>query len=71
MSKHLSLPLLMLLSPFHANVSFLYPLKKAENQRFFDVFRGYKNGTLKRKGLTCREIWDEQGVETLLLRESI
>ena len=34
-------------APFHANVPFLYPLKTSENQRFFDVFRGYRNGTLE------------------------
>ena len=28
------------------NVPFLYPLKMSENQRFSDIFRGYKNGTL-------------------------
>ena len=36
---------------FHVNVLFLYPLKTSENQRFPDVFRGYRNGTLARKGL--------------------
>ena len=30
------------LNPFHANNLFLYHLKTSENQRFSDVFRGYK-----------------------------
>ena len=34
------------LNPFQANVPFLYPLKTPENQMFFDVFRGYRKGTL-------------------------
>ena len=34
------------INPFQANVPFLYPLKMSENQRFSDVFRGYKKGTL-------------------------
>ena len=34
------------INPFHANVLFLYPLKMSENQRFSDVFRGYRNGKL-------------------------
>ena len=32
--------------PFWANVQFLYPLKTSGNQRFSDVFKGYRNGTL-------------------------
>ena len=39
------------LNPFLPNVSFLYILKISENKKFSDVFRGYKKGTLKRKGL--------------------
>ena len=35
-----------IINPFHANVPFLYPLKTSENQRFSDVFGGYRNGTL-------------------------
>ena len=31
---------------FQANVHFLYPLKTPDNQRFSDVFRGYRNRTL-------------------------
>ena len=31
---------------FQANALFLYPLKTSENQRFSDVFRGYRNRTL-------------------------
>ena len=32
--------------PFEANVPFLYHLKTPENQKFPDVFRGFRNGTL-------------------------
>ena len=35
-----------LLNPFQANSTFLYPLKTSENQRFSDIFRGYKNAAL-------------------------
>ena len=31
-----------LFNPFHATGLFLYPLKTSENQRFSDVFRGYR-----------------------------
>ena len=34
------------LRPYEANISFLYPLKTSENQRFSDAFREYKNETL-------------------------
>ena len=33
-------------NPFQASVPFLYSLKTSENQRFSDVFRGYRKGTL-------------------------
>ena len=39
-------------TPFPTNVSLLYPLKKSENRRFFDVFGGYRGGTLAENGLT-------------------
>ena len=31
-----------LIDPFHATGLFIYPLKTSENQRFSDVFRGYR-----------------------------
>ena len=34
------------LNPFHATGTFLYHLKTSENQRFFDVFRGYRKKSL-------------------------
>ena len=34
------------LNPFYSSVTFLQPLKTSENQRFSDVFRGYRNVTL-------------------------
>ena len=44
------------INPLQANVPILYPLKMSENQRFSDVFRGYKKGTLAWNGLkkTCQ-----------------
>ena len=38
-------------NPFQENVSFLYPLKMSQNQRFSDVFRWYRKGTLASNGL--------------------
>ena len=38
-------------SPFQSSVTFLYPLKTSENQRFSDVFRGYRNVTQDQNGL--------------------
>ena len=38
-------------NPFLANAPILYPLKTPENERFSDVFRGYKLGTLATNGL--------------------
>ena len=40
-----------IINPFHADGRFLYPLKMSENERFSDVFRGYRNGILAWKGL--------------------
>ena len=37
---------LIIFNPFQVNVLFLYLLKMSEIQRFFDVFRGYRKGTL-------------------------
>ena len=42
------------LNPFLINAPILYPLKTPENQRFSDVFRGYKIGTLARNGLIIK-----------------
>ena len=39
------------INPFLANAPILYPLKTPENERFSDVFRGYKLGTLAANGL--------------------
>ena len=33
-------------NPFKSSVTFLYPLKMPENQRFSDVFREYRNVAL-------------------------
>ena len=38
-------------NPFLANVPILYPLKTPEKQRFSNVFKRYKLGTLARYGL--------------------
>ena len=45
------------INPFHANVSFLYSLKTSENQRFSDIFRGCRNGTLACKGLRAPAVF--------------
>ena len=34
------------INPLQANVPFLYLLKKSRNQRFSNVFKGYRKGTL-------------------------
>ena len=34
------------INPFQDNVPFPYPLKTSENQRFFDVLRGYRKAIL-------------------------
>ena len=34
---------------FPVYYKFLYPLKTSENQRFSDVFRGYRNAVVYRK----------------------
>ena len=39
-------------TPFHANVPFLYPLKWCQKLWFSDTFRRYRNRTLAWKGLT-------------------
>ena len=36
----------VIISAFQANVPFLYPPEISENQRFFDIFRGYRKGKL-------------------------
>ena len=38
--------ILLIINPFSINIPHLYPLKKLENRRFFDVFRGYGCGVL-------------------------
>ena len=38
-----------MLNQFLANVLILYPLKTSENQRFSDVYREYKMGTLAQR----------------------
>ena len=40
------------INPFHATDLFLYSLKTSENWRFSDVFKGYRNKTIARNGLT-------------------
>ena len=41
-------------NPYYPNVTFLCSLKTSENQRFSDVYRGYRNVTLGEYGLnTC------------------
>ena len=45
------------INPFLANAPILYPLKTPENQRFSDVFRGYKLGTLATNGLIQESVF--------------
>ena len=44
--------ILIIVNPNHATGLFLYPLKTLENQRFSDVFRGYKKWLAEWNGLT-------------------
>ena len=44
----LSIQCFYYLDVFQGNVPFLYPINTPENQRFSDVFRGYRNETLAR-----------------------
>ena len=39
------------INPFYSNIPFLHPLKRSENQRFCNVFKGYRNGSLRYNGL--------------------
>ena len=39
------------ISPLHATGLFLYPLKASENQRFSDVFKGYRKRPVAWNGL--------------------
>ena len=41
----------LFIKPFSTIVSLLYPLKKSENLRVSDVFKGYRSGTLVENGL--------------------
>ena len=41
----------MNINPFHATGLFLHPLKTSKNQRFSDVFRGYRKIPVTRNGL--------------------
>ena len=41
----------MNINPFHATGLFLHPLKTSKNQRFSDVFRGYRKISVTRNGL--------------------
>ena len=43
-------------NPFSTNIPLLYPLKRSENLRFSDVFRGYRSGTFVENGLTLSNI---------------
>ena len=48
-NRHHTLP--TSLNPYSPNVTFLCPLKTSENPRFPDVFRGYRNVTLREYGI--------------------
>ena len=36
----------LMFNVYWPHVLFLYPLKTLENKKFFDVFKGYRNGAL-------------------------
>ena len=44
----------VLINPFHATGLFLFPLKTSGNQRFSDVFRGYKKRSVALNGLRSK-----------------
>ena len=44
-----------IINPFSTNVPLLYPLETSENQRFSDIFRGYRSGTLVENDLKDEE----------------
>ena len=43
------------INPYSPNVTFLHPLKTSENRRFSDIFRGYRNVTLREYGLRMKK----------------
>ena len=51
-------------NPFSTNVPLLYPLKTSENRRFFDVFWGYRNGSLVENGLMSKMLANNLVFET-------
>ena len=53
---------------FHANVPLLSPLKTSDNQRFSDIFKGYKNETVEWNGLVSAK---SQYFENILLLSDI
>ena len=46
------------LSPTSFQCSLFIPLKRAEIERFCDLFKGYKNGTLESNELSSEEVFD-------------
>ena len=48
--------MLITLRPFMSTVTFLYPMKTSENQRFSNAFRGYTNVTLAFADMKIRKI---------------
>ena len=52
--RNLSRIYLQVINPFLINIPLLYPLKTSKKQRFSDVFRGYRSGTLVENGVVFK-----------------
>ena len=53
----LTLVRIFLFDLFYGSGLFLYPLKTSENQRFFDIFRGYRKRAESWNGLIVTSQW--------------
>ena len=57
------------INPFSSNIPLLYPLKTSENQRFSEVFRGYRSGTFVENGLKTHYLHTKLLCQKPLLRQ--
>ena len=62
---HFGFNLVFLINPFQGNVPFLYPLQTSKNQRFSDVFRRYRKGTLAWRWLSRFCTWQKSTDKSL------
>ena len=67
--SHLSYSFISMLFSILQHVLFLYPLKMSKKQRFFYVFRGYRNGKCCRilKSIKIREMFLQIGLHLELI----